>query len=422
VDVVWNRRIAFRPAVQRLALVAVSSGFLLGGAQAAFASAGCDAVNAGDFNVTVNHPAALSVKTISGFAPGDRIEFNLSTTASSGWLDSQWALRPSDGGTILTQYNGPSGYPGVSFGSYTVTGTEDATLRSEYQAVYIQNYGLYSSAAAIISATCTPGIAPNNDSQKIRGVQVHGSTMVAQASGAAITDSVNGAIGEAFGNGGNPVSFGPNGMTLNFAAAPREGSATRSRFAGRNDEAMSALGYAPSRNVTKAPSLSPAFDRRWSAWLDVRGSGWDRSHVVDGNQINVTGGVGYKVTPDVLVGVFGGYEDFRYDFDALSGKLKGDGGTVGGYAAWKIAPTLRWDAMLGWSSISYDANAGTASGDFDGSRWLASTGLTGFYRISLSRPPRCMRCGSGRMPGPTVSTPCRRSAASLPAACRSGAA
>ena len=46
------------------------------------------------------------------------------------------------------------------------------------------------------------------------------------------------------------------------------------------------------------------------------------------------------------------------------------------------AGTRRWDAALAWSSISYDAAAGTASGSFVGRRWLASTGLTGSHRVS----------------------------------------
>src|SRR5262249_4408194 len=64
---------------------------------------------------------------------------------------------------------------------------------------------------------------------------------------------------------------------------------------------------------------------------------------------------------------------------ALTGTLKGSGGTVGGYAAWRIAPQLRWDAAVAWSEIAYNATAGTATGSFTGHRWIASTGLTGTY-------------------------------------------
>lgn len=121
-------------------------------------------------------------------------------------------------------------------------------------------------------------------------------------------------------------------------------------------------------------------------WADIRGTGWDRNNAATGDlrgtQLNATAGIGYKLRPDVLVGMFTGYENFNYDFASLSGNLKGDGGTVGGYAAWRIAPTLRWDAMVGWSGLTYDGVAGTASGSFTGSRWIASTGLTGSYRVA----------------------------------------
>ena len=72
----------------------------------------------------------------------------------------------------------------------------------------------------------------------------------------------------------------------------------------------------------------------------------------------MTSGVGRKLTPDLLVGIVAGYENFRYNSAALNGTLKGDGGTIGGYAAWRILPTLRLNATLAWSSISYDAAAG----------------------------------------------------------------
>ncbi|MGN6285262.1 MAG: autotransporter outer membrane beta-barrel domain-containing protein [Afipia sp.] len=245
-------------------------------------------------------------------------------------------------------------------------------------------------ATANFSWVCTS--APQSsqsstDSQKLRAVQVQGSTMVAQASGAAITGAVGNAINDAFSTGANLVTFGPNGMTFNFAAEPRsrETSANDRNRAGRPFDAgpFSAMAYAG--GYLKAPP-PPTFERRWSLWADIRGTGWDRVDTatagLKGTQINVTAGLGYKVLPDVLVGLFGGYENFNYEIASLTGKLDGSGGTVGGYAAWRIAPTLRWDTMVGWSGVSYDATAGTASGNFSGSRWLASTGLTGSYRFA----------------------------------------
>jgi hypothetical protein len=134
--------------------------------------------------------------------------------------------------------------------------------------------------------------------------------------------------------------------------------------------------------VTKAPGKVQYLSGPWSVWGDVTGSGFDQSNAgaMHGNQLNATAGIGYRLRPDVVVGVFGGYENFNYDFAALAGRLKGDGGTVGAYGGWAIAPSLRWNTMLGWTGLSYDGSAGTAAGSFGGSRWLFSTGLTGNYR------------------------------------------
>ncbi len=116
----------------------------------------------------------------------------------------------------------------------------------------------------------------------------------------------------------------------------------------------------------------------------MRGTGFEQSDssVFKGTQVNATAGLNYKIRPNLVVGLFGGYENFNYEFASLTGKLKGDGGTVGTYAGWQITPTLRWKGMVGWTGLGYDASAGTAAGSFDGSRWLFSTGLTGSYRLA----------------------------------------
>ena len=45
--------------------------------------------------------------------------------------------------------------------------------------------------------------------------------------------------------------------------------------------------------------------------------------------------------------------------------------------------TLRFDAALGWTYVNYNATAGAATGSFHASRWLASTGLTGTYKVNV---------------------------------------
>jgi hypothetical protein len=222
------------------------------------------------------------------------------------------------------------------------------------------------------------------DSQNLRNLQTVGTQIVATNSGAAITGAVTGAIGNAFApTGGAPITGGPNGFTANFAAEPQA-----SDVSSRADDAFAALGYAESPSYrplyTKAP---PRLVQEWSAWLDVRGSGFDRGlntnpTDIRATQINVTGGVGRKITPDFLVGIFGGYENANVTMNAINGKLSADGGTVGGYTAWRFAPRWRVDALGGWTGMTYSATAGTATGTFNGSRFVGAGGLTGTYDLA----------------------------------------
>ena len=212
------------------------------------------------------------------------------------------------------------------------------------------------------------------DSLKVRALQNAISPVVAQTSGQVITSAVDGAIGNAFSSGGNPVTVAPNGVTFNFAEEPPPDPRTEKAYAG--------LGQVIKRND---PASRVAPDREWSAWIDLQGTGWTQNNSAadwHGNQLNMTAGLGRKLTPDFLIGLVTGYEHFKYDVASLAGTLKGDGGTVGGYAAWRFTRELRWDAALAWSDIAYDATAGTATGSFTGHRWLVSTGLTGSYNVA----------------------------------------
>ncbi len=114
----------------------------------------------------------------------------------------------------------------------------------------------------------------------------------------------------------------------------------------------------------------------------MRGTGFDQNTAgvsSQERQINVTGGIGKKLSPDVLVGLFTGYEDFSFTMASIAGKMTGDGGTIGAYAAARVWQHWRLDGMFGWTDMFYSGTAGTASGSFTGSRWLGSGGFTGNY-------------------------------------------
>jgi len=217
-----------------------------------------------------------------------------------------------------------------------------------------------------VSVTCKSNNAqkPITDSQKLAAVQNQVSRVVGQTSGAAITGAIDGAIAD--------------GLSRGNSGPPASGLAPPFNF-GAGLEQMSHLGaLASPRNVGSSQG-------EWRPWATVRGSDWeldDRSPnagSISGNQINATFGAGRLLMPSILVGVVGGYENFRYDVDGLNGRLQGNGWTAGAYGGWAYAPNLRFDLMGAWTTLSYDASAGIAAGSFNANRWLVSTGVTGTY-------------------------------------------
>src|SRR5262249_30868318 len=192
------------------------------GGRQALASAGCDAVNAGGFNGSGTSFFLLK-QTIAGFAIGDAVTFTITSVVGPS-SELVWRLF-SGNFTQLNELVTSSSMTVVR--SYTVTGNnQDTTLNQ----IMIARPG----ASGTVTATCKVA-ATSTDSDKVRALQIAASKLVAQTSGAAITGAVDGAIGDAFGNGGTPVTFGPNGITFNFAAEPR------SEMAQRTDDAFPAL-------------------------------------------------------------------------------------------------------------------------------------------------------------------------------------
>jgi outer membrane autotransporter protein len=216
---------------------------------------------------------------------------------------------------------------------------------------------------------------------------------VAQNSGQAIAGAIDDAIEEGFNDGGALITPSGSGVRFNFAADPEQSPATDKSSASdtprkesRVDDAFAAM--ASNAMPTKAPPETARAPKDWLLWADVRGSGIDRWSSSPGSaqaqlygwQVNTLVGLTHKVTPSFLVGVVGGYETFDYASDELDGRLKGEGWTIGSYLGWKLTSSIRFDLAVAYSGIGYDGSAGTAQGDFDGNRWMLSSGFTGDYK------------------------------------------
>jgi Autotransporter beta-domain len=239
------------------------------------------------------------------------------------------------------------------------------------------------SAAFCVPAATSSG--PPFGSAKLHALQIAITPMVANSSGQLISNAINNGINDAFSPNGVLTTFGPNGGFISFA-----NQEPRPNVAHRADEAFAAIAYAgyPGKapDFHKSPLL---LEREWSAWADVRFTGWKvddtsgNANDIKGNQVNVTIGLGRRFTTDLLIGIVLGYENFKYDVAALTGSLRGGGETLGGYFAYRLGGNLRFDAALAWSKVDYRATADDATGVFTGSRWLVSSGLTGTYKYNV---------------------------------------
>jgi hypothetical protein len=369
--------------------------------------------NAGGHTATVTVGKASTTTSLSAStttpSPGQSVTF---TATVSGGFSPTGTVTFMDGAATL-------GTASLSGGKATFTTAALSAGSHSITAVYAgdsNNTGSTSAAttatvAAVVQAPTVPA-----DSVALQALQVTVTKVVAQNSGQAISGSIDNAISDGFSDGGGPVTSGGTGLHFNFAADPdragatdgesvvserwngtfgRDGAASGNganayartpQNASRADDAFAAV----DRNgmTTKAPPLRVFEPKDWMLWADVRGAGIDRWGSTPGNtpaqlsgsQVNALLGLTRRVTPSLLVGVVAGYETFDYTSQDINGKLKGNGWTVGSYLGWKLAPAIRFDAALAYSGIGYDGTAGMAQGNFDGRRWLVSSGLSGDYK------------------------------------------
>ncbi len=350
----------------RVANLAVAAAFCafapIGPAHAAPATThGC--ADIGYFSFAEPAGNGSHARLITGFKAGDVLTFTVTRVNSSGASDgAAFYLIPQDESTTFLETHDRGDYTPVEVLTYTVTGNNDTALL-----LILESGG---DSISVVAACSAGGQAQNRDSQKLRTLQVVGSKVVAQQSGAAISGAIDGAIGDALSGGNSAGSGGGQQANLGGPVGPgiasRRGGMPAPYALGLGEQTQAVPGFA---------ARSP-----WRPWASVRGSGWDEETTnakLHGTQINATFGLTYLVNPGFVVGLLGGYETFGYEVKTLDGKLDGEGWSVGAYAGWKVLPGLRLDAAVVHSSIGYDASAGTASGTFGGRRWLVGGGATG---------------------------------------------
>lgn len=322
----------------------------------AFATAfsGCEAVNIGLLNVSGTTPRQVHVKDLD---PGDVITFRIDHMVTSG--SATWSLTDQASNPVRSQ-------------SFLFTATDTYTVTVSTQTTLVQDTvppvnGLDLLA---VTATCVPAgtLPPKPD---VSNLQQGITPSIAMRSGTIIQDATRQGIGAAF-DGAPAFQGGSGGFTANFAADPGARSAAK-----RARDGFRALGLADDGLDPIAPEM-----QRWNAWANLRASWLTDGGTSDaeGNHLNGTVGLGYKITPDVVVGALAGYEGFDYEFKALGSGLDGTGVTVGAYAGIRFMQALRLTGLVGWSGLDYGVTNGAVTGSFDASRWIVSGELSGSHQ------------------------------------------
>jgi hypothetical protein len=316
--------------------------------------------------VAVKTTTTSIASSLNPSTAGQAVTFTATVTTTGGGGAPTGTVTFNDGGGTLG-----TGTLAGGIASFT---TSSLAVGSHSITAAINGAGSFGQST---SAVLTQAVGTSTDSLKLRALQVAVTKLESQGSGQAISGVIDGAIADGFEPSNNPISATDNGLHFNFAAEPKEQtSPAKDRVGG----AFAALPDGKSPVAKPPPFVEP---KVWLAWADIHGSNWNtglQTGDIRGGQTNATAGITRKLTPDLLIGAFGGYENFDYTSELLGGRLKGNGWTAGGYFGWRVLDGLRFDAGVARSGISYDGTAGTAVGSFPGARWLVTSGLTGIYK------------------------------------------
>jgi hypothetical protein len=251
---------------------------------------------------TIGTSTALASTPNPSFA-GQTVTFTATVTKSGG------SGTPTGTGTVTFKDGGGT------LGTGTLNGAGVASFATSALAVGSHSisavYGGDANFSVSTSAALSQAVNLPADSIKLRALQIQVSKLEAQGSGQAISGAIDGAISDGFSESGPPVSASDTGVHFNFMAElPQQEK--KETFEERAGNAFSALGY-DGDPMLKAPTR--VIPREWFLWADVRGTDWStnlQTGDIRGGQTNGSLGLTHKLSPDFLVGAFGGMEIFNY--------------------------------------------------------------------------------------------------------------
>jgi len=165
---------------------------------------------------------------------------------------------------------------------------------------------------------------------------------------------------------------------LHFAPT---GNAVPDNSPWRDPAVARALGYAGSPGLLGTPSVTSPLSP-WSAWTETTYSGFTRSGPAStsGHAGVVTGGLDYRVSQPLIVGVMLGYEDQKFDTTFNGGYLRGSGPTVAPYASWQVFAPVTLNVSAGRGFLDYSMSDGSGVGNYDARRDFVSASLVGNWQ------------------------------------------
>jgi Autotransporter beta-domain len=127
---------------------------------------------------------------------------------------------------------------------------------------------------------------------------------------------------------------------------------------------------------------------RWCAWASPRQVNYsdDRNGLkFSGTIRDITFGLDYRVTPDLVVGVAFTPEDTKVNLQGVDVSFTQSGIGVGPYLGWRIRPTTIFDVWAGYTHLdrSFDIIGNSASAQVD--RYFVAANLTEFITTPWMR-------------------------------------
>jgi hypothetical protein len=164
-------------------------------------------------------------------------------------------------------------------------------------------------------------------------------------------------------------------------------------FAARPDLIADALiadalcGLGQRQGIASGITFAP-MGPRWCAWASPRQVNYsdDRNGLkFTGTVRDITFGLDYRVTPDLVVGVAFTPEDTKVTLDGLDVSFHQSGIGGGPYLGWRIRPTTIFDVWAGYTHLdrSFDIFGNTASAPVD--RTFITANLTEFIDMPWMR-------------------------------------